>query len=372
MLKKKINSNIKKEYDNKIFFIDGAKDIGMDLNNLDNLKKIICVDGTIQEYDQQKRLFRKINPDGIVCYYDFINNKKEIYLPNKDYQFDKYLLQENLPDETKKIYKYHKIQEIFSNGISRNYNYNQDIIQEISHDYISEYNPKTKTIQKIIFPMGEKRKYYGLHSFFIDQDILRDKSVIEYQLHKINQNYFYKLKKEILPDGSIIKYDNYLLPIQIKTKDNIIITSSALESNLELENNLITKIKLPDNSIVEMDFTKDYQITKITNNQGVTKDTKIIYLDNNPLNHIIKIIFPHGYIQEFDKSNGYLIKEIWPNKHIFEYTYLGNTAQLKKEITSTGIEMNYNYNNNHPLALSNIVIAGVVTIPFHLSDNNNN
>ncbi|MDO8079044.1 hypothetical protein OC716_02180 [Candidatus Phytoplasma aurantifolia] len=372
LLKQKTNTNIQKDHNHDIDSINETQDIYFDLNNLANVKKIICLDGTIQEYDQQKRLFCKINSDGIISYYDYNNKKKKINLPNKDYRFDKYLLQENFPDETKKIYKYHKIQETFLNGITRNYNYNQDVIQEISHEYIREYNPKTRTIQKIIFPIGEQREYYGFYVCFIHQDILNDKSVREYQLQKINQNYFYKLKKEILPNGTIMKYDNHLLPIQMTTKDNIIITASSLEPNLKSENNSITKIKLPDNSIVEMDDTKNYQITKITDNQGITRDTEIIYLNNNPLNHIIKIIFPHGYIQEFDEFNGCLIKETWPNKHIFEYIYLDNTARLKKEIIPNGIEINYDYNNDHPFLLSNIVISGIVKIPYHLSDNHNN
>ncbi|MDV3137651.1 MAG: hypothetical protein Q8752_01880, partial [Candidatus Phytoplasma australasiaticum] len=109
-----------------------------------------------------------------------------------------------------------------------------------------------------------------------------------------------------------------------------------------------------------------YKIIKITDNNGITKNTEIIYSDNDMCKNIVKIIFPHGYIQEFDEFNGNLVKEIWPNQHIFEYTYLGNTMQLKKEITSTGNEIHYYYDDHYPLTLSNIVIPGIMYIPCHL------
>ncbi|MDV3143750.1 MAG: hypothetical protein Q8839_02200 [Candidatus Phytoplasma australasiaticum] len=334
----------------------------INLDHLDNFKKKIFLDGNIHEYDDQKRLFRKINSNGIIKKYDHNDKKIEIILPNKDYKYDKYLLQEKFPEKKQKTYKYHKIQETFANGITRYYK--KDVIQEISNKYIREYNPKTKTIQKIIFPNGEQRKYYGFYLFFLDQDNLIDKFIRKYRIHKMHKNYFFKLEQEILPDGTIIKYDNNLLPIQIKTKDNIIKTEYLLNTNTE--NNSIKMKQLPDNSIVEIDETKNYKIIKITDNNGITKNTEIIYSDNDMCKNFVKIIFPHGYIQEFDEFNGNLVKEIWPNQHIFEYTYLGNTMQLKKEITSTGNEIHYYYDDHYPLTLSNIVIPGIMYIPCHL------
>ncbi|MDV3166865.1 MAG: hypothetical protein Q8784_00305 [Vigna little leaf phytoplasma] len=298
-----------------------------------NIFKISWPNGIIREYNMHNCLLTEERlPNNNLKKYHYSESEKDNHVTNKNKPF----MTEFTSDGIIKKYQLCLQQEIFSNGIIRNYyaNFFQDISPK--DNILKEYDFYTRKLIKIFFPNNYIREYCLANGHLL-------KEIFPNGLIKLYNPFYDYLFEEKEPDGTRKQYDSqtHILNQIIDPNGTIV---EAIQKSVPNNPQLI-EITLPDKTIIEFNKEKGW-VTKEITPQGIEKTTIFEYYPEEK--KIKRIFFPNNYIKEFDQ-NECLSKEIFSDGSVREYDIYTNL--LKKEILPNGIEIIYEYipQTNHIL-----------------------